>query len=45
MTYAKVTFLAADWESLVSQFNSKHGVAIDEIKLPSIHDPTMSSQL
>ena len=45
LTYARVTFLAADWESLVSRFISKHGVAIDEIKLPSIHDPTMPSQL
>ena len=29
----------------MSQFNSKHGVAIDDVKLPSIHDPTMPSQL
>ena len=34
----RVTFLSADWQSLVSQFKQVHGVAIDETKLPSIHD-------
>ena len=33
-----VTFLAADWEFLITQFKQVHGVAIDETRLPSMHD-------
>ena len=39
-----VTFLAADSEPLVTLLKYRHGVAIDEVKLPSTHDAVLSSQ-
>ena len=40
----RVTFLAADLESLISQFKQVHSVAIDETKLPKLHDSMLPSQ-